>query len=160
MIDVLGQPQFDNLTKAACGSPRSRMHRNLHARWEEPSQRFINAIEPSSYIRPHRHVCDPKTECLVAVRGRFGVLAFGQDGRVEEALIICSAAGGASIVQIEPQHWHTVVSLESGGILFEVKGGPFEPSKAKEFAPWAPAEGDPSATVYLDKLRLHVADLK
>ena len=159
MIAVLGQAQFDNLTEDARRSPRGRMHLNLHASWGDPSQRFINAIEPYSYIRPHRHLCDPKSECLAVVRGRFAVLIFGDDGRIDQALTLCSAVKGAAIIQIEPQHWHTVVSLEPGGILFEVKAGPFEPSKAKEFAPWAPAEGDPSAATYLEELRLHVARL-
>jgi hypothetical protein len=46
-----------------------------------------------------------------------------------------------------------VVSLVDYSILFEVKKGPFEPSLAKEFAPWAPKEGDKKANSYLKQLK-------
>ena len=38
-------------------------------------------------------------------------------------------------------------------ILCEVKEGPFDPQKAKEFAPWAPSEGSANAQDYFDQLR-------
>ncbi len=34
--------------------------------------------------------------------------------------------------------WHTVIALRSEGILLEVKTGLFDPSRAKDLAPWAP----------------------
>jgi hypothetical protein len=46
-----------------------------------------------------------------------------------------------------------VVSLVDNSVLFEVKKGPFEPSLAKEFAPWAPKEGDKNANSYLMQLK-------
>ena len=48
--------------------------------------------------------------------------------------------------------WHTVVALQSGCVLFEVKAGPFDSDRAKDMAPWAPEEGSPAAGVYLNRL--------
>jgi cupin fold WbuC family metalloprotein len=137
------------------------MHQNLHASWRDANQRLMNAVEPESYIRPHRHSLDPKIESLIALRGRFGVLIFGGQGQITESVILGSgAAGDCSLVQIRPDQWHTVVSLEPGSILFEAKAGPFDPVTAKEFAPWAPAEGDASAVEYLDRLRVGLGAIR
>ena len=48
--------------------------------------------------------------------------------------------------------WHTVIPLTPGSILFEIKAGPFDPSLAKEWAPWAPEEMTAESEIYLSKL--------
>ena len=55
--------------------------------------------------------------------------------------------------EIEPRTWHTVVSLEPGSIVYEVKQGPYDPETDKEFASWAPAEGEERVKEYLEKLK-------
>ncbi len=53
-------------------SPRLRAHRNFHPELTDPVQRLAIAMEPGTYIRPHRH---PHTfELLLALSGRFVVL--------------------------------------------------------------------------------------
>lgn len=74
------------LNEEAAQSPRSRQHRNIHQNHEDPCQRFLNAIGMDSYIRPHRHALDPKTETLVAVRGMFALVTFEDDGVVQEVI--------------------------------------------------------------------------
>ncbi len=39
--------------------------------------------------------------------------------------------------------WHAVLSLDTGGIIFEVKHGGYQPVAADDYAHWAPAEGEP-----------------
>jgi hypothetical protein len=39
------------------GNPRKRMILRFHGH-EEPLQRMLNAVEPESYVRPHRHLCE------------------------------------------------------------------------------------------------------
>ena len=65
------------------------------------------------------------------------------------------AVGGIDcVVAIEllPETWHTVVSLQPGSVLLEVKAGPFNPEESKEFASWAPVEGDLESESYLGEL--------
>ena len=132
-------------------SVRRRQHFNLHEAYADPCQRLLNAIMPDSYIRPHRHSCDPKRETLIALRGGFGVLVFDDAGVVVTGAVI--GREGTMVVEVEPGEWHTVIALTEGAVLLEVKAGPFHPAAAKEMAPWAPAEGTPAAAAYLEHLR-------
>ena len=59
-MKVFSSQYLDDLTSAAENNPRKRQHRNIHQDYSEYCQRLFNAIEPDSYIRPHRHASDPK----------------------------------------------------------------------------------------------------
>jgi cupin fold WbuC family metalloprotein len=155
---------LDDLVFRAALSPRSRQHYNVHSGPHEPCQRLFNAIGMDSYIRPHRHLLDPRNELLVAVRGSFAVLKFDDRGVVAGAVRMSAGEGApgagrlAAGVELEPEDWHTVIALVPGSVLLEVKAGPFTASAAKEFASWAPEEGDAAASAYLQGLRARLAE--
>jgi cupin fold WbuC family metalloprotein len=151
---VFDRPLLDSLSEQARRSPRARQHFNLHANYEEPCQRLLNAIEPGSYIPPHRHAIDPKTESLIAVRGLFALILFDDTGAVADVVRFGSEryleSSAASIgVELQPGTWHTVLALVPGSVLLEIKAGPFIPTAAKELAPWAPGEGSADVPTYL-----------
>lgn len=153
----LSQDLVNFLLAQAASSPRRRQHRNLHQSFAEPCQRLLNAIETSSYIRPHRHSLDPKVESLVAVRGKFALITFGERGLTEFVVPFGTELYGRDErldvgVEIQAGTWHTVIALVPGSVLLEVKSGPFDPGAAKEPAPWAPEESSPSATAYFREL--------
>jgi len=143
---------FDTLTAKAKASPRQRQHFNLHASPDELSQRLLIALEPETYVRPHRHLADAKPECFLCLRGKLGLLLFDDDGAVTDS---ASVAPGAAVCgcEIPAGVWHMVVSLESGSILFETKRGPFLPLVPEDFAPWSPAEGDAAVAGYLQSVK-------
>lgn len=132
------------LVARARAAERRRANDNLHPDLEDPVQRFLNAMEPGTYVRPHRHAHPPRWELFLALTGRAAVLGFDEGGRVvwREEL---SAHGPVRGVEIEPGAWHAVAALEPGTVLFECKPGPYRPVSDKDFAPWAPAEGEPGA---------------
>lgn len=142
-----------DLVEQAEQSTRRRLHRNIHATYADPVQRLFNAIGIESYIRPHRHCADSKRECLIGIRGRMALIAFDGEGAIEGVHPFGVAPLDAAGVELSPEQWHTVVALEPGSILFEVKQGPFDASAAKEFAPWSPEEGSADALPYLAALR-------
>jgi cupin fold WbuC family metalloprotein len=147
---------LNDLVDRAAISPRLRQHANLHASYSEPCQRLFNAIGVDSYIRPHRHQADPKTETLLAVRGRLTLVLFDEQGCVIQAVDFGAAPhqpGCDAGVELTPGVWHTVLAEEPGSILFEVKAGPFNAQCAKEWAPWAPAEGTAEVATYMAELR-------
>lgn len=151
---VLDRPLLDSLSEQARRSPRARHHFNLHAGYEEPCQRLLNAIEPGSYIPPHRHAIDPKTESLIAVRGLFALILFDDTGAVAHVVRFGSEryleSSATSIgVELQPGAWHTVLALAPGSVLLEIKAGPFIPTAAKELASWAPREGSAGVPAYL-----------
>ena len=52
---------------------------------------------------------------------------------------------------------HTVVALDDGAILFEVKQGPFRPELAKEPADWSPEEGTAEGVALIERLRARLS---
>jgi hypothetical protein len=56
-------------------------------------------------------------------------------------------------VNIPHGMYHTLVALEPGSVFFEAKAGPYAPLTSQEKAPWAPAEGELSASTYLADLK-------
>lgn len=147
---------LDDLGAQAAASPRRRQHHNIHASFADPCQRFFNALCRDTYIPPHRHSGSSDEETLIAVRGAFLVVLFDDYGTVER--IESCGTGQASIGAVVPVgRWHTVLPL-TDAIMLEIKAGPFDPSRAKEFAPWAPAEDAAAASAYRDELACSCAD--
>ncbi|GAB3459630.1 hypothetical protein GCM10027321_17820 [Massilia terrae] len=123
---------------------------------------MLNAIGTDSYIRPHRHALDPKTETLFALRGQFALVLFDDSGAPRDIFIFGSGAQPVSPnagVELPPGSWHTVIALSEGAILFEVKAGPFRADAAKELAPWAPEEGSAEAPAYFERLRRQILEV-
>ncbi len=155
--------ELDALAGSAGASARRRQHRNVHASYSEKVQRLFNAICADSYIRPHRHTLAPRIESLLAVQGEFAAVTFADDGVITNVVRFATEAywgDDAHVtvgVELNPETWHTVVSLSDAAVLFEVKEGPFDPSIAKEYAPWAPEEGAANALAYLQWLKNQIA---
>lgn len=142
---------LDAVSAEAKASPRLRRNRNFHASESDASHRLLNAIEPGSYIPPHRHLDSAKNESIIILRGALGAVFFDDAGAVTEAARL-SPCGAAVGLNIPSGTYHTVFALESGTVFFEAKAGPYEPLTAEEKAPWAPAEGDAGAADYLERL--------
>lgn len=138
-------------------SPRLRLHHNFHADYSDPAQLLVNAVDVNSYIRPHRHLVDPKSECLIALKGSFALISFDDNGIVEDVIKFGSERHIKDVenygVNIPSGKWHTVIALTKDSVLFESKLGPFDPLRAKEFALWSPLEGSPEAIDFLENLR-------
>lgn len=131
---------LDNLTQQAKDAPRKRMNHNLHPGPGDVVQRLCNAIEPGTYIRPHRHAAPETFEVFVMLRGAAVLLLFDDEGLVT-ARTELSARGPVFAVEIPPKTWHAMASLESGTVFFEVKQGPYAAPAAEHVASWSPAEG-------------------
>lgn len=145
------QTFLENLIQQAKNSPRKRQHYNLHKSYDEYLQRFLNAMEPGTYIRPHRHLTAGKTEIFIPFTGKFLVIIFDDEGSVVDHQLLVPYESPYA-VEIAPETYHTVCCLESGSVAFEIKDGPFDPTAAKDFALWAPEENTPQAVDYLREL--------
>ena len=147
-MKIINQEQLDQLSREAADSQRRRKNLNMHDDFADPCQRLFNAVEPGTYIRPHRHVDPPKPECFTAVRGRMVLIVFNHDGDVEQMIAF---GEGCDVVALELPAglWHTLLAIEPGSIFFETKPGPYVPLSDKDLAPWSPAEGTPETADYL-----------
>jgi cupin fold WbuC family metalloprotein len=157
-MKVFSRHYFDELLTSADQSLRLRAHANVHRSYADQCQKLFNAIKLDSYIRPHRHSIDPKEECLLAIRGLFGLIEFNDEGSITSIVLFGSEKYSeqfsiAAGVELPIGVWHTVVALVDQAVLFEVKNGPFNPVVAKEFATWALEEGSDRARSYLNALK-------
>ena len=87
------------------------------------------------------------------------MVTFDEQGAVTNVLRFGSEKHGdqmAAGAEVSSSTWHTVIALESGCVLLEVKAGPFDPNQPKDLAPWAPEEGTSSAVSYLQQLILRI----
>ncbi len=130
-MKLITTDDLTDLGQLAQQSPRLRMNSNLHTDLADPIQRLAIAMEPDTLILPHRH---PHTwEVLTALRGRFIVLVFDEDGTVIER---AELGVDTSVVEIPAGGWHAVLSRDFGGVIFEFKHGPYAPIADADVAAW------------------------
>jgi cupin fold WbuC family metalloprotein len=151
-MKVISTELLHQLSDVARTSPRLRKNHNLHSCDESRCHRLLNAIEPSSYIRPHRHLDPEKDEAFILLSGRLGVIQFSDAGDVTETVVL-SHQDGLLVADVPHGVFHTAVSLESGTVFFEAKAGPYLPLIDAEIAAWSPPDADSSAPRYLEQLR-------
>lgn len=143
---------LDEISIQAKQSPRLRKNFNFHHSDEDICHRLLNAMEPGSYIQPHRHLDTNKDETLIVIRGKMGLIIFDDYGNLEEKALL-ELADHAMMVNIPHGKFHTWISFEERSVFFESKAGPFLPLTQKEKAFWAPKEGDDSSAGYLASLK-------
>lgn len=134
---ILTRELIREVSEKAAASPRKRMNENFHL-LEDNVQRMLNAVEPGSYVRPHRHIAPPKVEFFLVLKGCVTVLFFDENGQVREAVHLDPI--GRPGIDIQAGVWHSLFSRQPGTVLFEVKDGPYNPYSDKDFAIWAPDE--------------------
>lgn len=151
MIKIDDQSIQTTIDKAQ-SAKRKRMNFNYHPVLEDPLQRMLNAIEPGSYVQPHKHEDPDKTEVFMILKGRMVVVEFDDEGHITDSMILDHKTGNYA-AEIPPRTWHTIISLEEGSVAYEIKNGPYIPVNDKDFASWAPKEGDDGVESYLAKLK-------
>ena len=130
---------LDQLVSSAQSSPRRRANLNLHTELSDPVQRLAIAMEPDTVVLPHRH--RQTWELLLPLRGRFAVLLFNDDGVVTARTVL---GGETAALEMAAGQWHAVLSLDAGGVIFEVKKGPYRPLEGVDIATWG---ADPSPSL-------------
>ena len=157
-MKIIDYNLMTELTRKAMEAPRKRAHYNLHQSLDEPIHRLVMAVEPGSYIRPHRHLSGGKFEFFTIFRGRGSTFIFTQDGTISKRIDMAPGSDVAAI-ELTPETWHSFVAWETGTIVCEVKPGPYFPVPASDAAQWAPAEGEEKVAAILDWLsRAKVGD--
>jgi len=129
---------------------RKRVNYNFHETYEANVQRMLNAMEPGTYVQPHKHEDPDKVEVFIILKGKALVVEFDDNGNIIEHCVI--AVGGNSAAEIAPRVWHCIVPLITGTVVYEIKDGPYSPITDKNFAHWAPKEGDPDCGQYVNEL--------
>jgi cupin fold WbuC family metalloprotein len=146
-VQLIDDALLDATLARAHTSPRGRVNHNFHPDLASNPHRFLNAWTRGSYAAPHRHLAVPKPESFIVLRGELALFIFDDAGVVTERHVL--GRSGTIGIDLAPGLWHTVTALTETAVCFEVKAGPYDAATDKEFAPWAPREGDPAAAAYL-----------
>ena len=145
-------------------SPRRRANHNFHSGPAENPHRFLNVLLQDTYVAPHRHVTPPKAETFLVLEGYIALFRFDDDGKVSDRYLLgrgplpdklppaFASVPPAWGIDLAAGVWHTLTAVTPHAVCFEVKPGPWDPATDKDFAAWAPREGDPAAPAYLRAL--------
>ena len=150
-MKIISKELLEKVSQQANFSPRKRQNYNFHPTFDANVQRMLNALEPGTYVQPHKHENPDKVEVFIILRGKVLVIEFDDTGNIVTNCIL-SAEDGIWGTEIAPRTWHTIVTLVPGTVVYEVKDGPYLPVNDKNFAPWAPKEGGPGTGQYMSEL--------
>ena len=137
---------FDGVAAGAARSPRLRLNHNFHAA-SDRVQRFLNVLQPGTYVRPHSHrreLPGEGFECFLVLQGEVGLLLLDAEGRVLRGERI-SAAGPLHGIELADGVIHTLVALSPDAVMMEIKQGPYRAIADKDFLPGFPPEGTEAA---------------
>lgn len=138
-MKLITEELLDAVTSQAKENSRLRMNYNFHATMDAPIHRLLNALEPGTYLPPHRH--RDKEETYLVLRGSLLAFFYDEAGDVTEKVLLNPSEGKYGL-EIPPCTWHSIVALESGTVIFEIKKGPYSPLSPEDLASWAPAASD------------------
>jgi cupin fold WbuC family metalloprotein len=130
---------------------RKRAHHIFHKASDDVLQRFLNAMQPGTYLQPHKHEDPDKREVFIALTGRFAVIEFDPAGRITDHIILDPKTRDYA-AEVAPRTFHTVICIEPDSIAYELKDGPYNPIDDKNFASWAPKEGESGCDAFLNKI--------
>lgn len=151
-VRIVDDKLLERVVSEAKNSSRKRAIYRFHE-YPDLVQRMINAIEPESYIPPHKHQNPDKPEVFLILKGKVAVVFFNDEGQVVQTEIL-DENGSVHGVDIAPDTWHMPVSLKEDSVVFEVIQGPYEEATHKKFAPWAPLEDNHEAgQKYLQQIK-------
>ena len=142
---------LNEVSEKAKSSIRKRTNHNFHESYDDPLQRFLNAVEPESYLQPHKHENPDKTEIFLILRGRVLIVEFDEIGKIMDHFVLDSKAGNVG-VEIPSGTWHSFIALQEGSVLYEIKEGPFIQETGKTAASWAPEEGTREAIEFNQRI--------
>ncbi len=149
---MLTDEALQTTVRASHDSPRRRMIQPFHRSKQDTLHRMFNAVQPDSYVCPHRHLDPSKAEAWIVLRGAVVFFTFEEDRAIRDCIEL-RASGPAFGVDLVPGVFHTFLAIEPDTVVHEVKTGPYSASDDKTFASFAPAEDTAEAGQYLEQLR-------
>jgi cupin fold WbuC family metalloprotein len=158
-IATIGAEDIEVLRQAVRKTPKRRVRINAHPGSDDELHEMIIAIEPGSYIRPHKH--PGKSEAFHIIEGQVDIVVFSEAGEVER-IVSLAAKGGRHpfYYRMSTPHFHTLIIRSDLLVVHEITNGPFLPT-GTIYAAFAPEEGDTaSADIFQANLVKRVAAIQ
>jgi cupin fold WbuC family metalloprotein len=151
-IKRLTQDLLASISEQASTSSRQRLNYNFHEHHERV-QRFLNVLQPGTYVRPHRHLRAPDVngfEFFLVLQGAIGMLVLDAEGNVLYTERV-AANGNTRAIELAEATYHTLVALEPNTVMLELKEGPYNPKTDKDFLKQFPSEGEEGTQQWIEK---------
>jgi cupin fold WbuC family metalloprotein len=155
-IATIGPEDIARLRATVRETPKRRARINAHPGHDDALHEMIIAIEPASYIRPHRH--PGKSEAFHVIEGEVDIVVFRDDGAIDQIVQLGEKGGSRPFYyRMSEPRFHTLVIRSEILIVHEITNGPFLPD-GTIYAAFAPGDDDPAAAAaYQADLRERVA---
>lgn len=140
-MKLITEELLDSVSVQAKENIRLRMNYNFHDSMDSSIHRMLNALEPRTYLPPHRHKNPDKEEIYLILRGSLLAILFDEAGNVIEKVTL-DPLKGVYGMEIPPCAWHCIVVLEPNTVIYEIKQGPYAPLTPENLASWAPDATD------------------
>lgn len=136
-MKLITEELLNSVSIQAKDNIRLRMNYNFHDSMDAPIHRMLNALEPDTYLPPHRHKNPDKEEIYLILRGSLLAILFDETGNVTDKITLNPLKGMYGL-EIPPCVWHCIVVLEPNTVIYEIKQGPYAPLSPENIASWAP----------------------
>jgi cupin fold WbuC family metalloprotein len=142
-IATVGAADIETVRNAVAKTPKRRARINAHPGRDDDLHEMIIAIEPGSYIRPHKH--PGKSEAFHIIEGAVDIVVFTETGDIDQIVSLAAKGGEAPFYyRMSKPHFHTLIIRSELLVVHEITNGPFRP-EGTVFATFAPEEGDVTA---------------
>jgi len=128
-------------------STRRRAAYSPHSQDYQGMQLLVNAIQPDSYIPPHKH---PSQEIWIPLKGRINFVIFDENGKLMDVQVLNER--NAIFLECPENTYHTGIAAEPDSIFGNLNPGPYSPLD-KIPAIWAPSESNSDFPKYLERLK-------
>ena len=85
-MKLINEQLISDVVEQAKKSPRQRMNYNFHQSLQDKCHRFLNALEPGTYIPIHHH--PDKDETFVILKGKVRVSTYNDQGEIIASCVI------------------------------------------------------------------------
>lgn len=95
----------------------------IHDSFDNIPQRYINCLNPKSYVQPHMHNLHDQWELMSWLSGEIIALFFDNNGTVTDKFLMNDST--VKIIEIQPFQYHSFVAITDGAYLarLKLKGG-------------------------------------
>jgi cupin fold WbuC family metalloprotein len=137
-IAAIGSPEINFLRRKVASNQKGRVRINFHQDNSDLLHEMIIAIQPDSYIQPHKH--PGKSESFHIIYGAVDIVIFEDDGAIREVVSLAAEdEAKAFYYHMSKPFFHTLIINSDLLVVHEITNGPFV-KNGTVFGSFAPAD--------------------
>ena len=114
--------------------------------------KIINFLINNTYIQPHMHAGDQKTEYVFILDGKVFLILFDDTGKIVSNILLEKDKSKNQSYLIPSYTYHTYIVLSNKACIYEEMDGVYDSKTWKKNASWAPDEHSSQKESYLNSL--------